>query len=132
MAVVGLDHVQVAMPVGKEDLGRKFFCEILGFTEIEKPEPAKSRGGAWFASNGVVIHLGVEDEFRPAKKAHVALLVSNYDELRETFIEYALFTKDDDEQVGIIRFFGKDFFGNRIEIIDSESQSIAIANLANK
>jgi hypothetical protein len=102
-------------------LGRKFYCEILGFIEIEKPEPAKSRGGAWFVSNGVTIHLGVEKDFRPAQKAHVALRVDNYKEIREVFIKNAIFTKDDYEQVGINRFFGTDFFGNRIEIIDSES-----------
>ena len=74
-AVVGLDHVQLAMPPEGEGAAEDFYAGLLGFTRIPKPEPMASRGGCWFASGPVALHLGVEVDFRPARKAHPALVV---------------------------------------------------------
>ena len=68
-----IDHVQLAMPTGKEDEARRFYVGLLGMTEIEKPAELKKRGGCWFQSGSVQLHLGVENDFRPARKAHPAL-----------------------------------------------------------
>ncbi len=74
-AVIGLDHVQLAMPRGGETTAEAFYAGLLGLTRLPKPEPQASRGGCWFVSGPVALHLGVEDDFRPAKKAHPALLI---------------------------------------------------------
>ena len=73
-----LDHVQLAMPKGEETAARRFYCEVLGVTELPKPPILAKRGGCWFASGSVQIHLGVEADFRPAKKAHPALRCADY------------------------------------------------------
>ena len=74
-AVIGLDHVQLAMPPGRESEAEAFYAGFLGFVRIPKPEPMAGRGGCWFASGPVAVHLGVEADFRPARKAHPALVV---------------------------------------------------------
>ena len=78
---VAIDHVQLAMPAGEEETARKFYSDLLGMEEIPKPRELAKRGGCWFESGVVQIHLGVEDRFRPAKKAHPALRCRDYDEL---------------------------------------------------
>ena len=75
-----LHHVQLAMPPGREDDARGFFAGVLGMTEIEKPPVLAARGGAWFRGGGVEIHLGVEDPFAPARKAHPGLVVVDLDD----------------------------------------------------
>ena len=70
-----LHHVQVAMPAGAEDEARRFYADALGMTEVEKPDDLKARGGAWFRKDGAEIHVGVEEPFAPARKAHPALLL---------------------------------------------------------
>ncbi len=75
--VVGLDHVQLAMPPGQEDLARRFYAGVLGLTEVPKPAALAGRGGCWFVGPSIHLHLGVEAEFRPATKAHPALLVAD-------------------------------------------------------
>ena len=77
MAVYGIDHVQLAMPAGGEALARRFYGEVLGLTEIPKPANLAARGGAWFECGPLQLHLGVEADFRPAKRAHPALLVTD-------------------------------------------------------
>ena len=79
--VVALDHVQLAMPIGREPEAEAFYRDVLGFAVLQKPEPLASRGGRWFASGNVHVHLGVEDDFRPARKAHLALVVEDFDDL---------------------------------------------------
>ncbi len=74
MAVVGIDHVQLAMPIGREDTARGFYSGLLGIPECPKPPGLAARGGCWFEGTGVTLHLGVETDFRAAKKAHPALL----------------------------------------------------------
>lgn len=76
--ILGIDHVQLSMPKGREDLARSFYREVLGMKEIPKPEPLAKRGGCWFASEDAQVHLGVEGDFRPAKKAHPALVVEDW------------------------------------------------------
>src|SRR5689334_22263089 len=78
---VCIDHVQLAMPAAQEAVARAFFCDVLGMTEIPKPTELAKRGGCWFQRGNVQIHLGVEADFRPAKKAHPALRCKNYDVL---------------------------------------------------
>ncbi len=74
-----VDHVQLAMPVGEEEIARRFYVGLLGMTEIPKPPELAKRGGCWFASASVQVHLGMEAEFRPAKKAHPAFRCADYD-----------------------------------------------------
>lgn len=75
MPIVGLDHVQLAMPTGREDDARRFYADLLGLPERAKPAALARRGGVWFESGVVKLHLGVEPEFVPARKAHPALVV---------------------------------------------------------
>ena len=70
MTIVGIDHIQLAMPAGREDEARAFYARLLGIPEIAKPPELAKRGGAWFESGAVKVHLGVEPDFRPARKAH--------------------------------------------------------------
>ena len=78
---IAIDHVQLAMPAGEEDRARAFYHDLLGMVEVAKPEELAKRGGCWFASGYVQIHLGVEADFRPAKKAHPALRCADYEAL---------------------------------------------------
>jgi catechol 2,3-dioxygenase-like lactoylglutathione lyase family enzyme len=81
MVALRIDHAQLAMPRGGEDRARAFYADVLGLAEVPKPADLAKRGGCWFESGGVKLHLGVEDDFRPAKKSHVALVVDNLDAL---------------------------------------------------
>ena len=81
MRVLGVDHVQIAMPKGSEDLARGFYGEVLGMKEIPKPQALAGRGGCWFAAGAAQVHLGAEEDFRPAKKAHPALVVEGFEAL---------------------------------------------------
>ena len=81
--VHGLDHVQLAMPSGGEELARAFYSGLLGLTEIPKPPNLAKRGGAWFEGGTLRVHLGVETDFRPAKKAHPAFLVQHLDAISQ-------------------------------------------------
>jgi catechol 2,3-dioxygenase-like lactoylglutathione lyase family enzyme len=118
--IIAIDHVQLAMPKGEEAKARAFYEGILGMKEIAKPELLAKRGGAWFESGKVQIHLGVEDDFRPAKKAHVAIVVERNFGLRKILTDASFPVKDDDMIPGVKRFYTDDTFGNRIEIIEIE------------
>ena len=112
-----LHHVQLAMPRGKEDEARAFYVGVLGFTEIPKPPNLASRGGLWLTSGAADVHLGVEDDFRPAKKAHPALLVDDLAELRRTCEEAGAIVTTDEPLAGFDRAYVADPFGNRIELL---------------
>ncbi len=115
---LAIDHVQVAMPVGGEGKARAFFGDLLGLAELPKPADMAARGGCWFALGDRQLHLGAERDFRPAKKAHVALATDALDALR-AHVERAGFTTHDDSVIdGRHRFFTEDPFGNRIEFMD--------------
>lgn len=115
---IGLDHVQLAAPVGCEDVARRFFGDILGMEEIEKPEGLRKRGGVWFRCGTHQIHIGVEPSFTPAKKAHPAIHVRNLCGLKERIIGYGISVKDDELLPGADRFYVDDPFGNRLEFLE--------------
>ena len=112
-----LDHVQVAMPVGGEAEARRFFGGLLGLAEIAKPEALRARGGCWFAMGDRQLHLGVEEPFVPAKKAHIALATDDLPALRERLATAGCVSRDDAPIEGRERFFTEDPFGNRLEFI---------------
>jgi catechol 2,3-dioxygenase-like lactoylglutathione lyase family enzyme len=114
---IAIDHVQIAMPTGGEDSARAFFGTVIGLAELPKPPELAGRGGCWFALAGAQLHLGVEADFRPAKKAHVALRVAALGTLRERMIAAGHAVQDDQPVDGHARFFAADPFGNRIEFI---------------
>ena len=112
-----IDHVQLAMPAGKEEQARAFYVGLLGMIEIEKPVELKKRGGCWFQSGIVQLHLGVEPEFHPARKAHPALRCVDYDGLTAQLKSAGMAVIDDSTIPGVRRCHISDPFGNRIELI---------------
>jgi len=110
-------HVQLAMPKGAEDAARMFYRDLLGMVEIPKPPELAERGGVWFQSGKVQIHLGVEENFRPATKAHPALLCHDYQTLTAKLGEVGVAMHDDHSIPGVTRCHVNDCFGNRIELI---------------
>ncbi|HZQ69745.1 MAG TPA: hypothetical protein VFA68_14575 [Terriglobales bacterium] len=112
-------HVQLAMPAGAEDAARMFYRDLLGMVEVPKPPELAGRGGVWFQSGKVQIHLGVEEDFRPARKAHPALLCHDYQALTIKLGEAGVAMHDDRSIPGVTRCHINDCFGNRIELIAS-------------
>ena len=121
MRVVAIDHVQLAMPAGGEPAARSFYTGVLGLPEVAKPPHLARRGGCWFESDDVKLHLGVEADFRPAHKAHPALLVSALAELIERCRLAGCSIVSDDPLEGRARAYGADPFGNRIELIETQT-----------
>jgi catechol 2,3-dioxygenase-like lactoylglutathione lyase family enzyme len=117
-AVIGLDHVQLAMPAGAEDKARAFYSGLLGLTEVRKPAHLARRGGVWFEAGSLKLHLGVEAEFRPAKKAHPALIVHNLSALLEAAAAAGYPPVTDEPLPGYDRAYLADPFGNRIEFLE--------------
>jgi catechol 2,3-dioxygenase-like lactoylglutathione lyase family enzyme len=117
--VTALDHVQVAMPAGREAEAEAFYCGLLGLEVREKPPRLAARGGRWFASGTVQVHLGVEADFRPARKAHPALRVGGFDDLLAELDARGLAWRADDELADVRRIYLDDPFGNRLELIDA-------------
>jgi catechol 2,3-dioxygenase-like lactoylglutathione lyase family enzyme len=115
----GIDHVQLAIPEGGEDLARAFYIVLLGLREVPKPAALAPRGGCWFAGRGIAIHLGVETPFVPARKAHVALLVRDLEGLRTRLRNAGIAMRVDDADIGVRRFHAFDPFGNRLEFVDA-------------
>lgn len=105
------------MPPGSEDAARRFYRDLLGMIEIPKPPQLAKRGGAWFSSGSVQIHLGVEPDFHPASKAHPALLCRDYDGLVKLLRAAGVSFQPDDNIPGVRRCHIHDPFGNRIELI---------------
>jgi catechol 2,3-dioxygenase-like lactoylglutathione lyase family enzyme len=118
--IVRIDHIQLAAPKGCEDAARAFYGGLLGLREIEKPELLRGRGGCWFACGEQQIHIGVEAEFRPAKKAHPAFAVRDLVALREILIAHAVQIVDDQSLPGMRRFFAEDPWGNRLEFLEAK------------
>lgn len=113
-----IDHVQIAIPKGGEPQAKAFFGDLLGLAELPKPPEMAARGGCWFVTADKQIHLGVEEDFRPAKKGHIALNTTGLDELRAQLERAGYKTQDDSDVGGRKRFFTHDPFGNRIEFMD--------------
>ena len=119
MQVTRIEHVQLAMPAGGEDAARRFYAGILGLGERPKPPHLAKRGGCWFERADLKIHLGVEGDFRPARKAHVALLVTGLRELKEKLAAAGHASRDDEPLEGYERIYVDDPFGNRIELMET-------------
>ncbi|MBL6275497.1 glyoxalase [Micromonospora fiedleri] len=113
-----IHHVQLACPRGSEDRSRAFYVDLLGLTELTKPPALAARGGCWFTGYGAELHLGVEDDFRPARKAHPALLRPDLDTLATHLaaVDYPV-TWGNDELPGLRRFHTTDPHGNRLEFL---------------
>lgn len=118
---LGIDHVQLAAPRGSEAEARRFFGELLGLEEIPKPGDYAARGGCWFRCGTQELHVGIEDDFRPAKKAHPALRLRDgaaVDALFEKLSKAGIRVRRDPAELrGTVRFFAEDPFGNRLEIL---------------
>lgn len=117
MKILKIHHIQLAMPRGEEAAARHFYTTVLQLKEVGKPEQLKNRGGCWFESDNIMLHLGVDDPFTAAKKAHPAFLVDNLDECIQLAIDAGFTTVDDQPLAGYIRKYIYDPFGNRIEIL---------------
>lgn len=120
MPILSLDHVQVAIPVGGENRAREFYGGILGFTEIEKPAAMAGRNSIWFAAGPVNLHLGIEPDFHPAKRAHPAFVVDTLDDILAACQGAGLNTKPDTSFNGFRRAHVFDPFGNRLELMQAE------------
>ncbi|MDQ3688980.1 MAG: glyoxalase [Chloroflexota bacterium] len=118
--VIGLDHVQLAMPPGGEPQAREFYGDLLGLHEVEKPAQLADRGGCWFAGPAVHVHLGVEGEFRPARKAHPAFIVADLPAVSGRLTAAGIKVVIDDVDIGVSRCYVADPFGNRIELVAAE------------
>ena len=115
--IVGLDHIQLAMPHGGEQVARAFYCAVLGMEEIDKPGHLAVSGGCWFASGAAHIHLGVEEGFVPSRKAHPALLVDDLPVMIQRLENHGVPFSAGKPLDGYIRGDIHDPFGNRIELM---------------
>ena len=127
--VTHFDHVQIAAPPGCEKAAREFYGEILGLREIEKPEALRARGGCWFQCGSQQLHVGVEKDFRPAKKAHPAFVTADLDELRRAFVTRGLKVLEDPNIPDKRRFFTEDPWGNRLEFIEQEESASSTSHV---
>jgi len=117
MAITGLHHVQLAMPRGREDEATSFYEGVLEIPRVDKPPHLAARGGCWFESSSTRIHLGVESDFSPARKAHPALLTDDLAALRQRLEAAGVEVVDDQPLPGFERFYAYDPFGNRLELL---------------
>ncbi|MFG1755395.1 VOC family protein [Streptosporangium sandarakinum] len=113
-----LHHVQLACPPGSEPALRDFYGGVLGLVEIPKPPVLAARGGCWFRGHGIELHLGVEEDFRPARKAHPGLLVRDLDGWARRLTEAGHPVTFDDDFPGMRRFHSEDPHGNRLEFLE--------------
>jgi len=123
MSAVGLDHVQLAAPPGCEPEARRFYAELLGLVEVAKPEPLRGRGGVWFSIGAQQLHIGVEESFSPARKAHPALRVAPdaLDRLAERLTRADAKVTWDNALPEARRFYTEDPWGNRVELLADAS-----------
>lgn len=119
MSIMRLDHIQLAMPKGGEDHARGFYAGLLGIPETRKPPNLAARGGCWFEAGSLKIHLGVDLDFVPARKAHPAFVVNHLDGLLETLAAAGHAAIEDEPLAGYRRRYVCDPFGNRIEFMES-------------
>jgi len=119
MALRSIDHVQVAAPPGCEAAARSFYGDLLGLSELPKPPALAARGGVWFALGAQAIHVGVEEEFAPARKAHPALSCTDLDALAACLEAAGAPVRWDSDIPAVRRFYTADPFGNRLEIVEA-------------
>ena len=117
MTVIGLHHVQLAMPPGEEAAATEFYEGLIGIPRVVKPAHLAARGGCWFETESVRIHLGIEPDFKPAGKAHPALLVDDIGSLKTRLSDAGVPIVNDEPLPGFDRFYVSDPFGNRIELL---------------
>ena len=118
MSPPSMHHVQVAMPAGGEEAARRYYGGLLGFTEIAKSDLLRRRGGVWFGTGNLELHLGVDPDCRRARKAHVTFRVANLAALRERLAAAGRPCREDEPLPGYRRFCVDDPFGNRTELIE--------------
>jgi catechol 2,3-dioxygenase-like lactoylglutathione lyase family enzyme len=118
-----IHHVQLACPAASEDTLREFYSAVLGFQELAKPPALAGRGGCWFRGNGIELHLGIEHDFRPARKAHPGLLVHDLDALAARLRAAGAPVLFDDDFPGMRRFYSEDPYGNRLEFLEPVDES---------
>ena len=121
VAITGLEHVQLAMPAGGEDEAVAFYQGLLGIPRVPKPAHLAARGGCWFESDRVKVHLGVDADFRAATKAHPAFLVDDVRALADRIAAAGFDVIDDEPLEGVDRIYVHDPFGNRIELMQPNS-----------
>jgi catechol 2,3-dioxygenase-like lactoylglutathione lyase family enzyme len=120
MPIIALNHVQLAMPPGQEDAARRFYGQLLGIPEVPKPPALASRGGCWFERGDLKVHLGVEVDFRPARKAHPAFTVRDLAGLIQQLQAAGIGVDQDEPLPGYARCYVADPFGNRIELMEPQ------------
>ncbi|OON75955.1 VOC family protein [Streptomyces tsukubensis] len=119
--LAAVDHIQLAAPPGSEETLREFYADTLGMTEIPKPPALAGRGGAWFRAGSVVLHLGIEQGFRPARKAHPGLRVTGIDAFAARLAARGASVTWDEDLPGYRRFYSDDPHGNRLEFLEPTS-----------
>jgi catechol 2,3-dioxygenase-like lactoylglutathione lyase family enzyme len=117
--IVGLDHVQFCLPVGREEEADRFYIDLLGFEAEEKPPRLAARGGRWYRSGPVRFHLGADGDFRPATRSHPAFVVADLDALVAHLAERGIGVEWDENIEGVGRCYVRDPFGNRLELVDA-------------
>ena len=120
MPITGIAHVQIAAPERCEGDARRFFSDLLGLEEIEKPEALRARGGCWFRAGQHQLHVGVEKHFQPAKKAHPAFSVDRVHDLFATLTNAGVPCQGDEPLGGYRRFYAEDPWGNRLEFTEAD------------
>ena len=118
-----LYHVQLALPPGGEDACRAFYVGVLGLTEVAKPPALAGRGGLWVRADGLELHLGVEEDFRPQRKAHPGIVVADLDSLARRLFDHHWPVRWDDDFPGFRRFYTEDSHGNRLEFLQPRGEA---------
>ena len=126
MTLLAIDHVQLGMPAGGETAARAFYIGLLGLAEIIKPAQLAGRGGVWFATGGVAVHISVDHDFRPAARAHPAFVVADLPGLRARLGEAGIDVTEDDSGLPVERCYVADPFGNRIELVGAVSAGFSL------
>src|SRR5262245_52058728 len=121
MHIEGIEHVQLAMPRGEEEVARRFYTGLLEIPEVSKPPELAKRGGVWFESNNVKVHLGVDPDFRPARKAHPGLLVRDLPLLVKKLQSAGVEVIEAEPLTGFHHVYISDPFGNRIELMERKT-----------
>lgn len=119
MTGFALHHVQLAIPPGSEEVAREFWVDALGLTEIAKPPEPAARGGLWVRGDALEVHLGIEEGFAPARKAHPGILVTGLDALAARLEDHGIDIVYDGAFPGHRRFYAADPFGNRLEFLEA-------------
>ncbi|MFI7318661.1 VOC family protein [Streptomyces venezuelae] len=120
MTLTSLDHVQLAAPPGSEPALRAYYVDVLGMTEVPKPPVLAARGGCWFEAGEVRLHLGIEPDFRPSRKAHPGLRVTGIEAYARRLTAHGATVTWDDNLPGHDRFYSEDPVGNRLEFLEDQ------------